>query len=62
MDEVRAIAAGFPIVIVAFVLVPQLNPGQESLLTKILQCTTAMPVVQASDQMPVAHFEHLEEQ
>ena len=34
----------------AFVLVPHLDPGHESLLTEILQRTTAMPVVQALDQ------------
>lgn len=38
----------------AFVLVPHLDPGHESLLTEILQRTTAMPVVQALDQVTVA--------
>ncbi|MDO8605653.1 MAG: CheR family methyltransferase [Phaeospirillum sp.] len=38
----------------AFVLVPHLDPGHESLLTEILQRSTAMPVVQAEDQMAVA--------
>jgi two-component system CheB/CheR fusion protein len=38
----------------AFVLVPHLDPGHESLLTEILQRSTAMPVVQALDQIPVA--------
>jgi two-component system CheB/CheR fusion protein len=38
----------------AFVLVPHLDPGHESLLTEILQRSTAMPVVQALDQVVVA--------
>jgi two-component system CheB/CheR fusion protein len=38
----------------AFVLVPHLDPGHESLLTEILQRCTAMPVVQALDQSAVA--------
>jgi two-component system CheB/CheR fusion protein len=38
----------------AFVLVPHLDPAHESLLTDILQRTTAMPVAQAFDQDPVA--------
>ena len=38
----------------AFVLVPHLDPGHESLLTEILQRSTAMPVVQALDQVGVA--------
>lgn len=38
----------------AFVLVPHLDPGHESLLTEILQRTTSMPVVQAIDQVAVA--------
>ncbi|MDP1612536.1 MAG: chemotaxis protein CheB [Sulfuritalea sp.] len=38
----------------AFVLVPHLGPGHESLLTEILQRITAMPVVQALDQVAVA--------
>jgi two-component system CheB/CheR fusion protein len=38
----------------AFVLVPHLDPGHESMLTEILQRTTTMPVVEAKDQMPVA--------
>ena len=37
----------------AFVLVPHLDPGHESLLTEILQRVTAMPVVQVSDQTRV---------
>jgi two-component system CheB/CheR fusion protein len=37
----------------AFVLVPHLDPGHESLLTEILQRSTAMPVVQAPDQVAV---------
>ena len=37
----------------AFVLVPHLDPGHESLLREILQRTTAMPVVQAQDQEAV---------
>jgi two-component system CheB/CheR fusion protein len=35
----------------AFVLVPHLDPGHASLLTEILQRITAMPVVEATDQM-----------
>ena len=38
----------------AFVLVPHLDPGHDSLLTEILQRATAMPVVQALDQVAVA--------
>ncbi len=38
----------------AFVLVPHLDPGHASLLTEILQRSTAMPVVEALDQMAVA--------
>lgn len=37
----------------AFVLVPHLDPSHESLLTEILQRATAMPVVQALDQIAV---------
>ncbi len=37
----------------AFVLVPHLDPGHASILTEILQRNTAMPVVEAVDQMPV---------
>ncbi|MDP2810764.1 MAG: chemotaxis protein CheB [Rhodocyclaceae bacterium] len=38
----------------AFVLVPHLDPGHGSLLTEILQRFTAMPVVEALDQIAVA--------
>ena len=38
----------------AFVLVPHLDPSHQSLLTEILQRATAMPVVEALDQTPVA--------
>ena len=38
----------------AFVLVPHLDPGHASILTEILQRSTAMPVVEAQDQMAVA--------
>ena len=38
----------------AFVLVPHLDPGHASMLTEILQRITAMPVVEAQDQMAVA--------
>ena len=38
----------------AFVLVPHLDPGHASILTEILQRATAMPVVEAQDQMAVA--------
>ncbi|TSA40544.1 MAG: SAM-dependent methyltransferase [Betaproteobacteria bacterium] len=38
----------------AFVLVPHLDPGHASILSEILQRTTAMPVVEAQDQMAVA--------
>ncbi|MCF8176087.1 MAG: chemotaxis protein CheR, partial [Burkholderiaceae bacterium] len=37
----------------AFVLVPHLDPGHESLLTEILQRSTSMPVVEALDQVAV---------
>ena len=37
-----------------FVLVPHLDPGHVSLLTEILQRSTAMPVVEALDQIAVA--------
>ena len=37
----------------AFVLVPHLDPGHVSLLTEILQRSTAMPVVEALDQIVV---------
>ncbi|MBK6998909.1 MAG: PAS domain-containing protein [Rhodoferax sp.] len=37
----------------AFVLVPHLDPGHASLLTEILQRCTAMPVVEALDQIAV---------
>ncbi len=37
----------------AFVLVPHLDPGHASLLTEILQRSTAMPVVEAMDQVAV---------
>lgn len=36
-----------------FVLIQHLDPEHPSLLTEILQRSTAMPVVEASDQMPV---------
>ena len=38
----------------AFVLVSHLDPSHASILTEILQRTTAMPVVEAQDQMAVA--------
>ena len=38
----------------AFVLVSHLDPSHVSILTEILQRTTAMPVVQVQDQMAVA--------
>ena len=38
----------------AFVLVPHLDPGHVSLLTEILQRSTAMPVLEAVDQTAVA--------
>ncbi|WP_300340370.1 chemotaxis protein CheB [Accumulibacter sp.] len=38
----------------AFVLVPHLDPDHASLLTEILQRSTAMPVVEAADQLTVA--------
>ena len=38
----------------AFVLVPHLAPGHASMLTDILQRITAMPVVEAKDQLAVA--------
>ena len=38
----------------AFVLVPHLDPDHHSLLTEILQRSTAMPVAQAIDQVRVA--------
>ena len=38
---------------IAFVLVPHLDPGHESLLAEILQRTTTMPVVQVLDQARV---------
>ncbi|MBI5658648.1 MAG: SAM-dependent methyltransferase, partial [Nitrosomonadales bacterium] len=38
----------------AFVLAPHLDPGHDSLLGEILQRSTAMPVVEAQDQMAVA--------
>ncbi len=38
----------------AFVLVPHLDPGHVSLLTEILQRATAMPVLEALDQIAVA--------
>ncbi len=38
----------------AFVLVPHLDPGHASLLTEILQRSTALPVVEALDQTAVA--------
>ena len=38
----------------AFVLVPHLDPSHASILTEILQRSTAMPVVEARDQMKVA--------
>jgi len=38
----------------AFVLVPHLDPGHASILTEILQRTTAIPVVEAQNSMPVA--------
>lgn len=38
----------------AFVLVPHLDPGHQSLLIEILQRATAMPVVEALDQIAVA--------
>jgi two-component system CheB/CheR fusion protein len=38
----------------AFVLVQHLDPGHASILTEILQRATAMPVVEAQDQMAVA--------
>ncbi len=37
----------------AFVLVPHLDPGHVSMLTEILQRSTAMPVVEALDQIAV---------
>ena len=38
----------------AFVLIPHLDPDHASMLTDILQRITAMPVMEAKDQMPVA--------
>ncbi len=38
----------------AFVLAPHLDPDHSSLLSEILQRSTAMPVVEAQDQMAVA--------
>jgi two-component system, chemotaxis family, CheB/CheR fusion protein len=38
----------------AFVLVQHLDPGHASILTEILQRSTAMPVVEVQDQMAVA--------
>jgi two-component system CheB/CheR fusion protein len=38
----------------AYVLVPHLDPGHESLLTEILQRATEMPVMQATDLLAVA--------
>lgn len=38
----------------AFVLVPHLDPDHASLLTEILQRSTAMPVVEAADRLTVA--------
>ncbi len=38
----------------AFVLVSHLDPSHASMLTEILQRSTAMPVVEAGDRMPVA--------
>jgi two-component system CheB/CheR fusion protein len=38
----------------AFVLVPHLDPGHQSLLTEILQRSTGMPVLEAVDQVAVA--------
>ena len=38
----------------AFVLVPHLDPAHASILTEILRRSTAMPVVEAQDQMAVA--------
>jgi two-component system, chemotaxis family, CheB/CheR fusion protein len=43
-----------PVTGMAYVLVPHLDPGHDSILTEILQRTTAMPVVQAVDQVAVA--------
>ena len=37
----------------AFVLVSHLDPSHASMLTEILQRTTKMPVVEATDQLPV---------
>jgi len=37
----------------AFVLIPHLDPGHQSLLTEILQRSTTMPVVEALDQTAV---------
>jgi two-component system, chemotaxis family, CheB/CheR fusion protein len=36
----------------AFVLVPHLDPSHTNILTEILQRTTAMPVIEALDQIP----------
>ena len=38
----------------AFVLIPHLDPDHQSLLTEILQRSTAMPVIEAIDQTAVA--------
>ena len=38
----------------AFVVVPHLDPGHASILTEILQRSTAMPVVEAQHNVPVA--------
>ena len=38
----------------AFILVPHLDPGHVSLLTEILQRSTAMPVAEVLDQVAVA--------
>ena len=38
----------------AFILVPHLDPDHDSLLTDILQHSTAMPVLAAQDQMTIA--------
>ncbi len=39
---------------IAFVLVSHLSPDHESMLTEILQRTTAMPVIEVQDQMQVS--------
>ncbi len=55
LDAFKRLLAAMPIDSgIAFVLVPHLDPAHESLMVELLARHTAMPVVEAENDMPVA--------